>query len=104
MLGYSSSWFPPFLSPLLHWLQQWQMTTMTKTMAQLDSKACILLQSTCTTTYQIITLVKQSIILHKQASCSGKNFEKIIFVVELKSMKTAKFIVLENFPLYSNKT
>ena len=29
-----------------------------------------------------------------------KNFEKIISVVEVKSMKTAKFIVSENFPLY----
>ena len=38
---------------------------------------------------------------HKQVACSSKNFEEIIFVVEVKSTKTAKFIVLENFPLYS---
>ena len=37
---------------------------------------------------------------HKQAACSSKNFEEIIFVVEVKSTKTVKFIVHENFPLY----
>ena len=35
------------------------------------------------------------------AACPGKNFKEIIFVVEAKSTKTAKFIVLENLPLYS---
>ena len=29
-----------------------------------------------------------------------KNFEELIFEVEVKPTKTAKFIVLENFPLY----
>ena len=37
----------------VHWLQQWQMMTMTKSKVQLGSEACILLQSTCTTTYSI---------------------------------------------------
>ena len=36
----------------------------------------------------------------KQSTCSSKNFEEIIFVVKVKSMKTAKFIVLKSFPLY----
>ena len=31
---------------------------------------------------------------------SLKKFEETIFVVEVKSTKTVKFIVLENFPLY----
>ena len=48
-----------------------------------------------------LTHVKQSILSHKQAACSSKNFKEIIFMVEAKSMKTANFIVLENFPLYS---
>ena len=101
MLGYSSSWFPPFLNPLLlHWLQHWQMMTMTKTTIQLGGKVCILLQSTCATTYQVTTCVKQSVWSCKLAACSSKNFEKIIFVVEVKSMKTVKFIVLGTFPLY----
>ena len=75
---------------------------MTKTMVQLQfgSEPCISQQSTCTTTYQVTTCVKQSIWSHKQATCSGKNFEEIIFVVEVKSTKTVKFIVLENFLLY----
>ena len=30
-----------------------------------------------------------------------KKIEGLIFEVEVKSTKTAKFIVLENFPLYS---
>ena len=67
---------------------------------QFGGKPCILLQNTCTTTYQVATCVKQSIRSHKQAACSGKNFKEIIFVVEVNSTKTAKFIVLENFPLY----
>ena len=75
---------------------------MTKTTVQLQfgGEPCILLQSTSRTTYQVTTRVKQSIWSHKQAACSGKNFEEIIFVVEVKSTKTAKFIVLEKFPLY----
>ena len=79
-----------------------KMMTITKTTVQLQlgGKPCILLQSTCTTTYQVTTSVKRSIWLHKQTTCSGKNFEEIIFVVEVKSTKTVKFIVLENFPLY----
>ena len=76
--------------------------TMTKTAVQLQfgSEPCILLQNICTTTYQVTTRVKQSILLHKQATCSGKNFKEIIFVVKAKSMKTVKFVVLENFLLY----
>ena len=80
--------------------------TKTKTMVQLQfgGEPCILLQSTCTTTYQVTTRhVKQLIWSHKQAACSSKNFEEIIFVVEVKCTKTAKFIVLENFPLYGNR-
>ena len=79
-----------------------KMMTMTKTTIKLQfgGEPCILLQSTYTTTYQVTTHVKQSIWSHKQAACSGKYFEEIIFVVEVKSTKTLKFIVLENFPLY----
>ena len=83
-----------------------KMMTMTKTMIQLQlgSKPCILLQSSCTTTYQVTTRVKQSIWSHKQAACPSKNFEEIIFVVEVKSTKKAKkFIVLKNFPLYGTQ-
>ena len=71
-----------------------KMMTMTKTMVQLQfgGEPCILLQSTCTTTYQVTTHVKQSIWLRKQAACPGKNFEEIIFVVEVKSMKTVKLL------------
>ena len=32
--------------------------------------------------------------------CYNKVFEELIFEVAVKSVKTAKFIVLENFPLY----
>ena len=71
---------------------------------QFGSKLYILLQSTCTTTYQATTRVKQRILSHKQATCPGKNFEEIIFMVEVKSTKTMKFIVLENFPLYGSMT
>ena len=45
--------------------------------------------------------MKQSIWSHKQASCSGKNFKE---VVDVKSTKTAKFIVLENLRLYGSCT
>ena len=62
-----------------------KMMTMTKTTFLLGSEACILLQSTCTTTYQVITHVKQSNLLCKQAACSDKNFQKTIFVLEIKS-------------------
>ena len=46
-----------------------KMMTMIKTAVQLQfgGKPCILLQSTCTTTYQVTTRVKQSIWSHKQA-------------------------------------
>ena len=76
--------------------------TMKKTTVQLQlgGKPCILLQSTCTTIYQVITRVKQLIWSHKQAACPNKNFKEIIFVVEVKSMKTVKFFGLENFLLY----
>ena len=81
-----------------------KMMAMTKTTVQLQfgGVPCVLLQSTCTTTYQVTTCVKQLIWSHRQAACSGENFEEIIFVVEVKSTKTAKLIVLENFLLYSN--
>ena len=81
-----------------------KMMTMTKTTVQLQfgGEPCILLQSTCTTTYQVTTCVKLSIWSDKQAACSGKNFEEIIFVVEVISMKTVKFIFLKNFPLYGS--
>ena len=51
-----------------------KMMTMKKTTVQLQlgCKPCILLQSTCTTTYQVTTRVKLSIWSHKQAACSGK--------------------------------
>ena len=60
--------------------------TMKKTTVQLQlgGERCILLQSTCTTTYQVTTRVKQSIWSHKQATCPSKNVEEIIFVVEVK--------------------
>ena len=82
------------------------MMTMKKTTVQLQfgSKPCILLQSTCTTTYQVTTRVKQLIWSHKQAICLSKNVEEIVFVVEVKFKKAAKFIVLENFPPYGIKT
>ena len=109
MLGYSCRVLHGFLHFWGHYFSNFsigcnngKMMTMTETMVQLQlgGKPSILLQSTCTTTYQFTTCVKQSIWLHKQATCSGKNFEEIIFVVQIKSTKTAKFIVLENFPLY----
>ena len=66
-----------------------KMMTMTKITVQLQfgGEPCILLQITCTTTYQVITRVKQSIWSHKQATCSGKNFEEIIFVVDINPRK-----------------
>ena len=79
-------------------MRQWQKQRSSCSLAANLAFYCKVLVRT--TTYQVTTRVKQSIWLHKQAVCSGKNFEKIIFVVEVKSTKTAKFIVLENFPLY----
>ena len=65
--------------------------TMTKTTVQLGGKACILLQSTCTAIYRVwnsrFDRINNTLVLEK-------NFEKIIFVVEVKSMKTTKFIVI----------
>ena len=63
-----------------------KMMTRTQTTFLLGSKACILLQSTCTT-YHVITHVKQSILLCKQAACSDKKFQKTFFVIEIKSTK-----------------
>ena len=88
-------------------LQQWQNDDNDKRQQstgqlQLGGEPCILLQCTCTTTYQVTTHVKhliESICSYKQATCSGKNFEKIFFVIEAKSMKAVKFIALENFLL-----
>ena len=103
-LGYSRFFMvSSFLRPLLFSIgcNNGKMMTMTKTMVQLQfgGEPCILLQSTCTTTYQVTTCLKQSIWSHKPAASSGKAFEEIIFVFEVKFMRTAKFIVLETkFP------
>ena len=83
------------------------MMTMKKTTVQLQlgGGPCILLQSRLLVQQDIklrTTHVKQSICSHKQAACPGNNFEETIFVVEVKSTKTAKFIVLKNFPLYGS--
>ena len=86
------------------------MMTITKTTAQLQfgGEPYILLQSTCTTTYQVTTDTCETVYTgingphYQQATCFGKNFEEIIFMVEVKSTKTVKFIVLENFPLYGS--
>ena len=77
-----------------------KMMTMAKTMVQLQlgDESCILLESTCTTTW-VTTRVKQSIWSHRLITCPSKNFEEIIFVVEVKSTKAVKFIGLKNFAL-----
>ena len=72
-----------------------KMMTMKKTTVQLQlsTEPCILLQSSYLyNNISSYTCVKQSIWSHKQATCPSKNFDEIIFVVEVKSTKTANLL------------
>ena len=74
-------------------------TTKTTVQLQFGGEPCILLQKTV----QHIKLPhvwNSQYDCIKQSTCSSKHFEEIMFVVKVKSTKTAKFIVLEKFPLY----
>ena len=73
------------------------MMTMKKTTVQLQlgCEPCILLQSTCTTTYQVTTHVKQSICLHKQAACPSNENSEIYCPQKFPAIQYYTLIVIK---------